>query len=49
MPESSDQEFSTDGDDVDDDDMDNDMPTDAEASKYSAYMSGGWGRISTMT
>ena len=36
MPESSDQEFSAGGDDVDDD-MDDDMPTDAEASKYSFH------------
>ena len=35
MPESSDQ-FSAGGDDVDDD-MDNNMPTDAEASKYSFH------------
>jgi hypothetical protein len=35
MPESSDQ-FSADGDDVDDN-MDDDMPTDAEASKYSFH------------
>jgi hypothetical protein len=34
MPESSDQEFSADGDDVDNDMVD-DMPTDAEASNYS--------------